>query len=107
MSVPVLVGVAAAALAIALPVVAAAAELDASARAAGAADAAALAAADAALGWVNSEPCDIAESVANAVGADLVGCEANLETGQVRISVSVQTMFRRVTARAHAAPSVA
>ena len=102
-----LLGVAGAALALALPVVGAAAALDASARAAGAADAAALAAADAVLGWINHDPCAIAETVTHAADVWLESCETNLESGQVRISVSVQTMFGRVTARAHAAPSVA
>jgi hypothetical protein len=106
-SAPVLIGVAAASLALALPVLGAAAALEASARAAGAADAAALAAADAALGWIESEPCGIAEAVVGAAGVGLESCGVNLHSGQVRISVSVQTMFGRVTARAHAAPSVA
>ena len=107
MSAPVLLGVAVAAIAITLPVLGAAAALDASARAAGAADAAALAAADAALGWIDSEPCVIAETVTNTAKVQLDNCNANLESGQVRISVSVQTIFGRVTARAHAVPSVA
>lgn len=107
MSAPALMAVAAAALAIALPVVAAASALDASARAAGAADAAALAAADAALGWIESDPCTLARTVVSGVGVLLESCDVNLESGQVRIRVSVQTMFGRVAARSHAAPSVA
>lgn len=107
MSAPVLLGIGVAAIALTLPIVGAAAALDASARAAGAADAAALAAADAALGWIDSDPCTIAETVVNAAQVRLDSCDANLESGQVRISVSVQTMFGRVTERAHAAPSVA
>lgn len=107
MSAPALMAVAAAALAITLPVVAAASALDASARASGAADAAALAAADAALGWIESDPCTLASTVVSGVGVSLESCDVNLESGQVRIRVSVQTMFGRVAARSHAAPSVA
>lgn len=107
MSAPAMLGLAAATLALALPIVGAAAALDAAERAAGAADAAALAAADAALGWIDSDPCATAETVTSAVGVHLESCDVNLESGQVRISVSVQTMFGRVTERAHAVPSVA
>lgn len=107
MSTPVLTGICAAALLFALPVVGAAAALDASARAAGAADAAALAAADAALGWIEAEPCALAATVTNEVGVTLESCEVIPESGQVRIRVGVQTMFGRVAARSRAAPFVA
>lgn len=107
MSGPALIAVAAATLAFSLPIVGAAAALDASARAAGAADAAALAAADAALGWIEADPCALANTVVSAVDVALESCDVNLENGQVRISVSVQTMFGRVAARSHAAPPVA
>ncbi len=107
MSGPALIAVAAATLAITLPVVGAAVALDASARAAGAADAAALAAADAALGWIEADPCTIARTVVSEMNIALESCDVNLESGQVRIRVSVQTMFGRVAARSHAAPPVA
>lgn len=107
MSAPSLLAVAAASLTIAVAVVGAAAALDASARAAGAADAAALAAADAALGWIEADPCALANTVVSELGVSLEGCDVNLETGQVRIRVSVQTMFGGVAARSHAAASVA
>ena len=102
-----LVAIAASSLAMALPVAAAAAALDASSRASGAADAAALAASDALLGWIEADPCVLASEVASSVDVKLEACGADAESGQVRISVSVQTMFGRVHARAHAGPPVA
>ncbi len=107
MSVPAIVGVAGVALAAALSVLLASGALEASARASGAADAAALAAADAALGWIEAEPCALAREVAEAAAVQLDGCDVDRLHGQVRISVSVQTIFGRVGARARAAPPVA
>ncbi len=104
MSAPVLVSIAGATLALALPVVAASAALDASARAAGAADSAALAAADAALGWVQAEPCEIAARVADAARASLVQCDIDEAAGRVRVGVSAQTFLGGVHARARAGP---
>jgi hypothetical protein len=104
MSAPALLAVGAASMAIAVGVITAASALDASARASGAADAAALAAADAALGWIAAEPCALAAEVVIAVGVTLESCDADSVSGQVRVSVSVQTMFGRVVARARAAP---
>lgn len=106
MSVPVIAAAVGAALSIAIPVLGASAALDASARASGAADAAALAAADAALGWIEVDSCEIALEVARSADVRLDGCEVDLLNGQVRISVSVQTIFGRVEARARAAPPV-
>lgn len=107
MSAPALAGVAAAALALGLTVVSAAQAIDGSARASGAADAAALAAADATLGWVEAPPCEMAATVVAAAGVQLQNCEADLANGQVRVGVSVQTIFGSVYAHARAGPSVA
>jgi len=107
MSAPSLLAVAGAALALALPVAAAAGAVESAVRAAGAADAAALAAADAESGWVEADPCELASTVAAAVDTTLESCEPDAASGQVRISLSVQTMFGRVTARARAGPEVA
>lgn len=107
MSAPAIVGIAGAALAAALPIVLASAALEASVRASGAADAAALAAADAALGWIEADPCALARQVTDAAAIRLDDCDVDPLHGQVRISVSVQTIFGRVVARARAAPPVA
>lgn len=106
MSAPALAACAAASLALALPVVAATASLEAGHRARGAADAAALAAADAASGWIEAEPCDLAGRVAAEAGAVLAGCAVEGDSGQVRVSVSLQTMLGTAQARSRAGPGV-
>lgn len=106
MSAPVLVACAAASLLLAVPVAAAAASLEGGRRAAGAADAAALAAADAASGWIEADPCTLAREVAGAVGATVGECEVDDANGQVRISVTLQTMLGTAQARARAGPSL-
>ena len=105
MSAPALLAVAAVAVAIGVPVLAAGAAAEASSRAAGAADAAALAAADAVSGWVDAEPCDLAEQVASAASVQLVSCLADPASGESRVVVSVQTVLGAVFARAHASPA--
>lgn len=106
MSAPSLLGVAAAALALALPIVSAAEVLEAAQRTAGAADSAALAAADADLGYVSADPCGLAAEVTAAAGVTLESCELDRVSSQVRISVSVQTIFGTVHSRARAGPPV-
>lgn len=107
MSAPAMLAVAALALAVGVPVLAAGAAAEASARAAGAADAAALAAADAVSGWVDAEPCGLAEQLANAASVQLVSCLADPASGESRVVVSVRSIFGAMTARAHAAPKTA
>lgn len=107
MSAPILIAVAGGALTIGLAVVAASGALEASGRASAAADAAALAAADALTGWVAADPCDLAAQVASAHDVVLDTCDTDVASGQVRVRVSVQTIFKRVHARARAGPSVA
>lgn len=104
MSAPVLISIAAATLTLALPIVTGATALDASIRAARAADAAALAAADASLGWVRSDPCDLAGQVARAARSTLEQCDIDAARGEARITVSGDTVFGQVTARARAGP---
>ncbi len=102
-----MLAVAAAALAIGLPAVAGGSALVAAAEARGVADAAALAAADAASGLIEAEPCELAARLVGETSAQLANCEVNLNSGQVRVSVTVQTMFGSVAARSRAVPSVA
>ncbi|NLB47130.1 MAG: helicase [Microbacteriaceae bacterium] len=101
-----MLAVAGGALTLGLAVVSAAGALAASSRASAAADAAALAAADALTGWVLADPCDLAAQLAKAHEVSLDACETDAASGQVRVSVSVQTIFNRVEARARAGPSV-
>lgn len=64
--------------------------------AATAADLAALAAADTARGLRNGEPCAVADEVATANGAELVGCAAHPQrpgTVDVRVAVDVRGVF--------------
>lgn len=107
MSAPVLVACAGAMLAVALPVVAATGSLAGAHRAAGVADAAALAAADAASGWVDVEPCRLAEEVALASDVALTRCDLELDSGRVRVEVSVRTMLGTAYAHARAGPLLA
>lgn len=69
---------------------------------AGAADAAALAAADARVGILAGEPCDLARSVAAANGADLASCR--LDGLVVTVAVSATTAGFAVGATATAGP---
>lgn len=86
--------------------VAATASLESVHRAHGAADAAALAAADAAAGWVEAEPCRLAERVVTAAGASLDECRTDDRSGIVRVRVSLATALGTVHARARAGPPV-
>lgn len=106
MSVPIAVGLLAATVSLTTPVLVFSGQLDAEARAGGAADAAALAAADALGGWIDGAPCDRALTVTAANQVVLTGCDATETNGQVRISVSVQTMLGTVEAHARAGPVV-
>ncbi len=106
MSTPAVLGCAAAALLLALPVVAAASTLETRHRLDGAADAAALAAADAASGWIDAEPCELARRVLETAGARFEECRLDDDTGRVRIRASAGTMLGTTHARAHAGPSL-
>lgn len=94
-----MVGAAAAVLVIGLPMIAVGGQLEARHRAAGAADAAALAAADAALGWLAGDPCDLAGEVAQSMAVELVSCEA---VEEARVVVRVGSVLGPIEARAHA-----
>src|SRR4051812_40673073 len=69
-------------------------------RAAGAADAAALAAADAASGAVAGIPCDLAQRVAAASGASLIGCALDGLTATVTVSAPFAALNAMASARA-------
>lgn len=75
-----------------------------SARAAGAADAAALAAADAASGAVSGVPCERADEVARAAGADLAACELDEMIVTVRVRVGGGPFAAEARARAGPPP---
>lgn len=106
MTAAVVVGCVVVTLGLTTPVLVASAALEAAHRAAAAADGAALAAADALGGWVEAEPCALAAQVVHAVEAGTLRCALEQETGQVRVSVSVQTMLGTVEAHARAGPLV-
>lgn len=100
MSAPVVVTMAALSLGLAVPVIAASSALAAQARAAGAADAAALAAADAALGWIEAEPCALAQKLTDRADVTLEVCDIQPDIGEFRVVVSVSTVLGKVEARA-------
>lgn len=102
MSAPAVVACAFAAVVLGVPVVAVSAEFEVRHRVAGAADAAALAAADAAAGWIAGDPCELAAEVAEAMRAEVAGCE--IDIGDARVEVRAATLLGSVTARARAAP---
>lgn len=104
MSTPALIACAAVSLALAIPVAASGALLDAAHRARGAGDAAALAAADAATGWADGEPCDLARVVAASVGAQLEQCALDADAARVRVTVRIDTPLGPVRGRARAGP---
>ncbi|MGO1538785.1 MAG: Rv3654c family TadE-like protein [Leucobacter sp.] len=104
MSAPVVTACSIVALALGLPVLAAGMHLEARHRIAGAADAAALAAADAAAGWVNGTPCEIAGGVAAAANAHLAQCDVDEATATARVSVREWTPLGPVEIRARAGP---
>lgn len=106
MSAPALLACGAVALALAIPVAAAAGALEARSRAAGAADTAALAAADAALGWVEADPCALAARITFAAGARLGGCTVAEASGEARVTVVIATLFGPVEVRSRAGPGV-
>lgn len=105
MSAPVLIGAAGVTLSAALAVSSVAAALDVSHRVAGAADAAALAAADAALGWHDHEPCQLAHNVATSANASVQECAIAPSTGEARVILSGDTIFGVIYARARAGPA--
>lgn len=74
MSAPLVVGAIGATLLLGMPVIAASVSLEVRHRAAGAADAAALGAADALHGWIDAEPCSLADRIAERHGVELVEC---------------------------------
>lgn len=90
--------------AIALPIVAATSVLEAGHRLEGAADAAVIAAADAAGGWIEANPCELAAEVLAAAESRLEECAVDSDTGRVRLSASSQTMLGTARARVHAGP---
>ncbi|MEJ6489763.1 peptidoglycan DD-metalloendopeptidase family protein [Leucobacter sp. USCH14] len=104
MSAPATLVCAAAAVCLGLPIIAASSHLEAAHRAAGAADAAALAAADAAAGFVASDPCELAADVARSADAEVVRCELDATLEDARIEVATGGPFGTVTALAHAGP---
>ena len=69
-------------------------------RLAGAADAAALAAADAASGAVAGVPCELAETLAAAAGAELAACEIDGLTATVTVAARLGSLPAAVSARA-------
>ena len=104
MSAPAAFACAVAALCLGLPVLAAASHLEAQQRASAIADAAALAAADAASGWVDAAPCELADVVADAQGARASRCEVDPARGEARVEIELSARLGAVTGRARAAP---
>lgn len=105
MSSPAALGCAAAALVLVMPIMAASTHLEARHRASGAADAAALAAADAAAGWIDAEPCEIAAEVADSANARMTSCTVDPERAEAAVTVAVGTPITGVSGRARAGPS--
>lgn len=100
MSAPVAVGVIAVTAMVGMPVVFAGAALEARHSTASAADSAALAAADAALGFLDGEPCGYAEMIAEAYHVVLQSCE--IGSTDARIIMSSTGLFGSVSQRARA-----
>ena len=73
-------------------------------QASAAADAAALAAADAALGWIDAEPCVIATEIAVSAGAQLQECTVESGTGVSRVTVVRGSSLGAVSRSARAGP---
>ena len=101
--------VAAAALCLGVPTIAFAGALDSKQGVSGAADSAALAAADAAAGWIDAgvieaEPCALAAQVTSAANVTLDECAFDATSGEVRVSVSTQTLLGFARSHAHAGP---
>ena len=86
MSAPVAVSIIAGSLAIGIPVVGAATSLETRHRVAGVADNAALAAADALLGWVESDPCDAALLITSSADVNLDTCLVHPASVTVTVS---------------------
>lgn len=91
---------------LAVPVLGGAAHVAAARHAAGSADAAALAAADAMLGWIDSEPCEIARTVATANHTTLSSCDVDERSLSVRVQVTVGAPFGAATAKARAGSEI-
>lgn len=106
MSVPIAIGCVAATVICGGIILAASHHSVAAASAAGAADAAALAAADALAGYLEVEPCAIAQTVVAAVGATLTECVVNEVTSSVLIGARVPTAFGGVIGTARAGQPV-
>lgn len=104
MSAPAAIASGLAAFMLALAVVGAASAVEARERLAGAADAAALAAADAVLGWIDSEPCDAVDRIAATVDADVQTCEFDIVTGEARVILTSGTVLGVVEVRSRAGP---
>lgn len=106
MSVPIAIGCVAATVICAGIVLAATHHAVASAAAAGAADSAALAAADALAGYLEAEPCAIAQTVAAAVGASLTECVVNEVTSSVLVGARIPTVLGSAIGTARAGQPV-
>lgn len=107
MSLSVTVAISAGVFAIGITGVLATGLLVAGAQAAGAADAAALAAADLEFSVVitaETEPCELADRVARANGAELAYCERSDEPGEVRVRATIWVGLVNITRGARAGP---
>ncbi|MBC9942957.1 hypothetical protein ICL81_00245 [Leucobacter sp. cx-328] len=106
MSVPIAIGCVAAIVICGGIILAATHHSIAAAAAAGAADSAALAAADALAGYLDAEPCAIAQTVAAAVGASITECVVNEVTASVLIGARIPTALGGVNGTARAGQPV-
>lgn len=80
-------------LAIGTPIISSSVHLTTRHEASKTADAAALAAADALLGWIDAEPCLLANQISNASGFELTACMLDLTDATVSIRFGI---FRTV-----------
>ncbi|QIM15264.1 M23 family metallopeptidase [Leucobacter insecticola] len=102
MSAPAVLACSAVAVCLGLSVIAAATHVEARHSAAGAADAAALAAADAMTGWIDLEPCTVANQVVLEMGASLVECNVDPDRAVSHIVAQAGEGFQSARARARA-----
>ncbi|QBE48591.1 Rv3654c family TadE-like protein [Leucobacter triazinivorans] len=105
MSAPALLGCAGAVLCLAVPVIVVGSQVEEEHRAAAIADAAALAAADAQSGWIDAEPCEIAEQVAVAHRARVESCRTSGAGGSSSVEVSLAAPLGSARAAARAGPA--
>lgn len=103
MSAPAVLACSVAALCLGLPVIAAAVHVEARHSAAVAADAAALAAVDALTGWIDAEPCAMAEQVVLEMGVRLEECTVDRARADARVVTRAGEWLRTVRAEARAA----